>query len=950
MSLALEQSGGDMTFLGWNQPFLAATASWLLSPANVPQAPDLSSATVIVRGRRAGRRLLELLALESANNHQILIPPEILTVSQVVRRLTKASEGEPRRADSLSCALAWAQALEQAEPTEREKLFRTPSDESRPMGFTNLITLGRHLHQIWTEVGAADLSLRDVARVVSERFPSAAEFEVPRWKTLADLHELAAAILNEHGLVDPTDLLQKNAHRGELVSGRHVILAGVAEMPRIVSRFLDRITPRPTVLVFAPESERDGFDDLGVLVPHYWEARDCNLTSGQIHAVERQKDQALRTAQLLDHWRRSGISPDQITVAVPDMAALPRIRESLENAQFQVRSAQGRPISDAPSFQLLKLVADYLNRAPDEPPRYESVAALIRHPDIPNVGASWASALDRFATNHLPARFEPNSVREADEQVHQLHQLLLSLLDLDPDEITAGQAADWTLRFLNRIYGGRTEQETSPEGRVAVQGLTMVRDVLVESAQGRLPWPASVRPADFLSSILSFLGSQPVPEPAARDSIQLVGWLELVEDDTPAVVVTSFHEGVAPESISSDPFLPGSLRQALSLSDNSMRFARDAYALAAIVASRADQRGTVALVCPRFDSGNNPTRPSRLLLAGLQGEALARRVWHLAGKHPSEPQAAFDGGRGLSEANVESQAPMESIYVTAFKTYLESPRKFYFQNVLKLRSEDDKASELEGADIGTLIHEVLEAFGNNTSIRESEDQAAIWSFISAELDRIVREKFGRWCQPTVETQAQEVRRRLAAFAPKQAELRQQGWTIRYVEGEHRLDGEIATDTAPHVLRIAGKIDRIDFHSGLSRWRIIDYKTAAKGREPLYEHRSRDGQWRDLQLPLYLKLAAPYALEQWGVTLTIENCELAYFLLPNETRQAGIALFPAQFIPEAWEKASEVGSRIQRGEFHDNPPLDLNRNDPAMLALCGQVGVVSTDTLPVASGV
>jgi ATP-dependent helicase/nuclease subunit B len=928
-----------MISLGWNRPLLHAAADWLLARENVEAAPDLSRVLVVVRGRRAGRRLLELLAGRCAEAGSILVPPEIVTPSSLVRRLTRSGEGEHETAKPLACALAWAEAIREADPEEQEKLFRRPDGDETAPGLGSLVVLGRHLHQVWTDLGGAGLGFRDVKKILAERFPHIADLEIPRWEVLENLHEKASRILSGHGLIDPTDFLLRKARGGDLAPERQVVLVGVAEMPKIVAEFLRRLPQLPTALVFAPPDEEAGFDDLGLLVSGHWQNRDLPLAPGQIHAVERDRDQALRAARIVQAWRDEGIPPGQVTIAVPDTKALPRLREALETERFEVRSAQGRPTSDAPSFQLLRAVAAYLDHAPDEPPRYEAVAALVRVPDLPGLSPAAWPALDHFAGEHLPARFDPSSVIERSERVHQIDSSLRRIIDLADAELAPAAMAAWTLEFLQRVYGERQEQTNSPEGRLAVQGLELLRDLFADTRQGRLPWPRLVRPADFLSVILRFLGEEPVPEPSDSDAVQVVGWLELVEDDAPAVIVASFHEGAVPESVSSDPFLPGALREALGLADNAFRFARDAYALAAVAGSRAEGRGGLALLAPRFDPGDDPTRPSRLLLAGLEGDVLARRVWHLAGRRPPEPQLQLEGGSGFTAAPVELRPVLESLNVTAFRDYIESPRKFYFRRVLRLQAEDDAATELQGADVGTLVHAVLAAFGTDSVLRETADEERIRGFVFPQFEQLVRDRFGRWAQPAVEIQLEEVRKRLAAFARVQAGLRRDGWTIRYVEGAAKLECEFAAETPPGRLRLTGKIDRIDYHAAEKRWRIFDYKTSAKTRDPLPEHRKRNGEWRDLQLPLYLQLAAPYARAEWDVALTPENCELAYFLLPEEENDARLsAPFPAEMIGEAWREAAALASKILRHEFEPNPPLNPERNDPALLALCGQVGL------------
>jgi len=253
--------------------------------------------------------------------------------------------------------------------------------------------------------------------------------------------------------------------------------------------------------------------------------------------------------------------------------------------------------------------------------------------------------------------------------------------------------------------------------------------------------------------------------------------------------------------------------------------------------------------------------------------------------------------------------------------------------------------ELQGGDVGTLIHQVLAAFGADARLRDSSEEAVIATYLEEKFTEFVRARFGPWVQPAVEIQIDEVRRRLYGFARVQPALRREGWTIRYVEGGAGLSCPFAGLDNAGTLTLTGKIDRIDCDSSGERWRIIDYKTSARKKDPWSAHYlPRRREWIDLQLPLYLKLAAPYARSEWGVELTPENCELIYFQLPEDEGAAGIsAPFPAEMIGEGWAQAADVTAKILRGEFGENPPLrpDPAWNNPALLALCGQVGIPSS---------
>ena len=112
-----------------------------------------------------------------------------------------------------------------------------------------------------------------------------------------------------------------------------------------------------------------------------------------------------------------------------------------------------------------------------------------------------------------------------------------------------------------------------------------------------------------------------VAAPIDPAAIELLGWLELPWDDAPALVVTTFNEGCVPASINSDLFLPNALRVRLGLQDNARRYARDAYALSVLLATRE----RLDLIVARRNSEGDPLPPSRLLFA-TDAETLASRA------------------------------------------------------------------------------------------------------------------------------------------------------------------------------------------------------------------------------------------------------------------------------------------------------------------------------------
>ncbi len=147
-------------------------------------------------------------------------------------------------------------------------------------------------------------------------------------------------------------------------------------------------------------------------------------------------------------------------------------------------------------------------------------------------------------------------------------------------------------------------------------------------------------------------------------AVELQGWLELLFEDAPHLVVAGFNDGRVPEAIAGDPFLPEALRTKLGLKTNGARLARDAYVLTALDACRR-AGGRLDLLVGKASAIGDPLRPSRLLLqcsdaelpgaggmscssdlaAGRAGPSW-RRAWQL--RPPRVPAAGTDPRHGLS--------------------------------------------------------------------------------------------------------------------------------------------------------------------------------------------------------------------------------------------------------------------------------------------------------------
>ena len=403
-----------------------------------------------------------------------------------------------------------------------------------------------------------------------------------------------------------------------------------------------------------------------------------------------------------------------------------------------------------------------------------------------------------------------------------------------------------------------------------------------------------------------------LPPLADPDAIELLGWLELPLDNAAAVLVTSFNDGLVPTAAGADPFLPDALRARLGIEHNARRFARDAYA--ATVLAQSKQR--FACIVARRDAEQNPLVPSRLLFTGPDAETIARARSWAKGVGADVPIPASGPDR---TSPFEVPRPIKAcrkprpFSVTEFRTYLACKYRYYLKHVQGLATVDDSVRELDGRGFGSLIHEVLEGWGNDPAWRNCGDAGQLAAHLTGRLRTLAGERFSHG-RPAVRLQISQAARRLEGFAGHQAGLIAEGWRIVFAEsGRNSLTAEFTSSTGEPVM-LRGRIDRIDYHKRDNIVRILDYKTADKAVSPDSAHRKQD-RWTDLQLPLYRHLwrrAVPLEMAPAGATV-----QLAYFQIPREFDAATVAIaeeWTDALMAEADGVAREVIAGILAEEF------------------------------------
>ena len=912
-------------FLSANTPILQQAVLWL-HEVYPPSGStwDLHHLTIAVPGRRALRRLTELLVEHSSASG--LLTPTLVTVGDLPEQLY---EPDLPSASDLHANLAWIQAARQT--PELTALLPRPPDADK-------------LDLWWSLAGQFRSVLDDLAgaRLTPAQVPDRCQTnglflpEPERWQALAAVTNRQDDILTNLGLSERRVARQAALERGELRSVGDVVLLGVLDVPPILAGMLRTLDTNVIALVHAEADLGNAFDDLGALEVDTWHDGHLDIGEDHVHAVERPFDQGRQAvACLADAAGQAGshVSVEDITVGLGDEADVDAVRHALELAGLPTRYAAGRPVAAAAPISFLAALALLAENC-----RTRDLANLIRHPDVEDYlhaegkdQTDWMAMLDGYAAEHLPHRIGDEWLGRHAQCLAFLWQCIEKLLPEAPMRIAP--LPDWSepiREALRRLYGHRTLAHDREKDADILRALERVAALLDEHQ--RLDTAHAITPtvafAGAVDLLLSRLEGETLPEDGGVAAVELLGFLELPLDDAPVLVLTGLNEGRVPRVRGADPLLPDSLRHGLGLDDNRHRYAHAVCAMHSILRTRP----TVYCITARWSSDRNPLAPSRLLLACDDNTRL-RRLEEFYGTignaqaTPAGPVLLLPGEQTHFVPPVppiDDDTPVpDHLSVTAFRDYIACPYRFYLRRVLGLKAPDEPADEMDGALFGTLAHDVLEDFGRS-DVAESKSPDEIAFFLWSALSDRAAAQFGAQLRPAIAIQIDQLRHRLQTFARLQAKETADGWRIHHVELKGKQ--EFPVDSQPFTL--IGRVDRVDVHAD-GQIRVIDYKTSDTARTPQQAHRHRD-EWIDLQLPLYRELIRPLELH--------EVPQLAYWNLPRCPEDAGVETAPwtLEEVEEAVEHARDLVRRVRNREFW--PPGNPSRFPDEFGRLCADAAL------------
>ena len=893
----------DRVFLGWKQPFLTPAVTWLLERRDA-----LPGLLVVTPTAQSGRRLREALA-ETAG---ALLTPQVVTPGWFLQ-----TRDDEAAADWME-RVAWVEVLEAvADWSAYEALFPAPPGEGKNWAGG----LAREMVGLRRSLQENGLLLATAARKLRE------SVEAERWAALASLEDLVERKLLAWGMKSRSRLLAEGLQLPAGVS--RIVLAGVAEMPPLVERAWLAWPVPVTALIGAPESEAGNFSSIGRPLTA-WSQRPLSWPDGPVQVVADPRQQAVEALRVIGEMKTPAheVALGSADGEVGDELARAFTREgwpTFHPAAAQVTGGLAR------WFMIWgEWLAD---------PTLATLADLLTLPEtgvlVAGKRAQKAKRLAELRDRWMVVRTEDLQRRIAAEKFHSEHERE-SAMEL----LTAAESlASWRGSFLGNDLSGAMERLLGILARTgpATEDASLAMAAWLTSAA---PLMARVkRGAGFwLEQMLSELPS-PAPLPPVGRVLDVQGWLELFHEPGRHLVLCGMNDGKVPARGGGEPWLSEASRDLLGLIRDADRAARDAFLYQAMLEARRDG-GRVDVICGKSGGGGESLLPSRLLLAAARDELPGRVKALFKDVEPPEAGLRWHADWQWTPRLV---APPLRLNVTSLGDYLACPFRYYLKHVVKMQDSAAGRAEWNARDFGTVAHEVLERWGRDTEARDFEKPEAIHAWLSAELDRVVGEWFGKRVPLAVRIQTEALRQRFAWLSRVQASHRLDGWQVVDVERKVELPvGEA---------NIVAKIDRIDRHRDSGRLRVIDYKTGkvdgvdkahrkkltAASTLPAHltmdcpavypgedKGKAADFLWHNLQLPLYAA-----ALVKRGETLPTP----CYFTLRSTEAEVAIHEWPGFEMADleaAQACADWVAGQIAAGVFW--PPAEkVTYDDYAVLA-------------------
>jgi ATP-dependent helicase/nuclease subunit B len=935
---------------------------------------NLSESVILVPTEKSGRKFLELLLAEKIKSNAVpkhvthshfLNPPIVITPKHFPRMvlnktftptnniLAEQSGNILPIASNWERYMGWRKALQLTSTSTLNQLT------------ANKIVLNTHservlattIAELHTTVTCSLHSFKDVYRIISGGLISDEEYGIPdsetaRWEALSQIEEIYFKVLAE--VVQKTDEFDAICRllKSEIkIPFKQLYVIGLIEQSNVIKQLLELLNPTPIILIGAPESYKNAFTNTGALRPDIG-AQIC-LPSEQCKKVRiKTASSPLNEAELSIAWLNNlaansekDINDKHYDKNKNNQKAVFVFNDEESSATFtQILNMAGIPThlgAILPFRQSrLGLLTDIIVKLAD---KFSSdvITSAIRNPFI----FSWISrqvetnadnlsiisAFDYIATKHVPDIWHPDAIylsasdsnkeKRISPQLIVKHTLqalqkLISPLVVNT-KISPIEACEILLAILFEII--ESETLDAEEYSALVQPLINLGNLLHNASKETLELSSC---AEHIGDILLLLeNSAAFPVDLHGEGLEVIGWLELPLNDATNVAISGANEGLLPKksAISTDSFLPDSLRRRLGLPNDTSQLERDAFILKQV----CNSRDSVLITAHTRSLNDTPRLPSRLIVQGSASQAAQRYLEFFSLSENSEHTLSIPNGTIFDASNLlQWQTPLPEegavflrpLSASSLKLYQQCPYRFYLRYILNLRGFTDSFIELSPQIYGNLIHSIHYEAGKK-ELSGDVSPESLETLFTETGETISEAQFLPY--PTVATKVQLVHLAdsILAMAKTFNTFRLQGWKPWAVE----LKITSLIENIPFL----AVIDRVEYHQQTKSFRIIDVKTGYTGGGSLSKHSSlkkRDGSWKDIQLPMYAVLLRDFLKEQNVEVQNIESCYLTF----SSNSHPIIINFSDEELDDALSFILTIAKKARYGPYM--PPSTLPFND------------------------
>ncbi|MBR6463503.1 hypothetical protein IKS73_10235, partial [bacterium] len=567
----------------------------LLSKHRAGRLLDLSDYTLLLPGKRAGRRLLEILSELCAHEKILFIPPKTETDISFMRSLCREFAGA-KMATPFETADLWRKVL-----TENSVLLPdiiTTAEDGESLPDSVFASLGESLAKLKKELFLNQISLSDI--IEKGGLPS--DEEVKRFDTIGKLFSAYETKLDVYGLTDETKALKLVLDSPPKETKKIYLFACRDNIPLLLKLFQRKDYEVKIMLV----GENSWFDETGLLKKdaQFPPTKALRSPNTKIFPTPLEEAEAIYLSLLKETEERT-LSQCDVTIASQDSGICSFLR-AFAKEDLTFHEASGKLWHETePGLFCQSLTELLLN------PNAKACIEFLRLPCVER------AAIAKIKTFRNLEEALPDFTRILTERLgeHPKGWMFEAHPNQDPlklflflEELSKPWRQKLTKdQWLNiwKITLAKLKTSQSPEDQSSWQQTDALAETLAASRIEEEEIGGDV----FLKRLSDQAKKTHVTIQTEADAIDVTGWLEVALDDSSVIFLCDINEGILPKVKTSDIFLPDKLRAKLGMSCGEDIIRRDRYYLRLLLDQDAK---TYLFACRQSTDGSYRTL-SRLL-------------------------------------------------------------------------------------------------------------------------------------------------------------------------------------------------------------------------------------------------------------------------------------------------------------------------------------------------